>query len=61
MRSSSKNVFGVDGETRCDPALRFGVFNGDSQRENEAVLLMPPTLILVTLLEKESFKRGGVP
>ena len=60
MRSSSKNVFGVDGETRCGPALRFGVFNGDSQRENEEAVLRPPTLTLAVLLAKESFERGGV-
>ena len=61
VRSSSKNVFGVDGETRCGPELRLGVFSGDSQRENEEAVLRAPTLRLAVLLVNESFERGGVP
>lgn len=42
---------------RCGPAPRLGVFMGDSHLEKEAEL-KPPTL--VTLLENESLRRGGV-
>uniref|UniRef100_A0A1A9ZIH3 Uncharacterized protein n=1 Tax=Glossina pallidipes TaxID=7398 RepID=A0A1A9ZIH3_GLOPL len=52
VRSSKRWVFGVSGELRCVPMLRFGVLNGES------VLMLLPGVRPPLLLLIESLDRG---